>query len=128
MAVVDHLAVTSSGVYVIDSTKYKDRARLRVEGGLLRPRVERWVVGTRDCTKVDEGARAMVGDDVPVHGVLRFVEADWPLIGGYFTARGVDALWPKRLYPKLESSGPLSIDTVARLPGCTARSPPPPSA
>ena len=107
--------MTSSGVYVIDSKKYKGRARLRVEGGLLRPRAERWFIGTRDCTKVVEGARAMVGDDVPVHGVLCFVEADWPLLGGYFTARGVDVLWQKRLYPKLESSGPLNIDTLARL-------------
>jgi hypothetical protein len=26
-----------------------------------------------------------------------FVTADWPLIGGTFTTRGVHVLWPKRL-------------------------------
>lgn len=119
---IDHVAVTSTGVYVIDAKKYKGRPRLRVDGGLLRPRVERLMVGTRDRTKVVDGVlkqvevvRAVVGDDVPVHGVLCFVDADWPLIGGAFTTRGVELLWPKRLYPKLESSGPLDVDAVAQL-------------
>jgi hypothetical protein len=62
-----------------------------------------------------EVVRAVVGDDVPVHGVLYFVDADRPLIGGAFTTRGVGVLWPKRLYPKLESSGPLDVDAVAQL-------------
>jgi len=53
--------------------------------------------------------------DVPVHGVLCFVEADWPLIGGTFTTRGVQALWPKKLYPKLQAEGPFTADTVAEI-------------
>jgi len=119
---IDHLVVTPTGVYVIDSKKYKGRPRLSVEGGLLRPRVERLVVGTRDCTKLVDGVlkqvdvvHAVVSDEVRVHGVLCFVEADWPLIGGSFTTRGVEVLWPKRLYPKLESPGPLDITSLARL-------------
>ena len=119
---IDHVAVTSTGVYVIDAKKYKGRPRLRVDGGLLRPRVERLMVGTRDRTKVVDGVlkqvgvvRAVVGDDVPIHGVLCFVDADWPLIGGAFTTRGVEVLWPKRMYPKLESSGPLDVDAVAQV-------------
>ena len=119
---IDHVAVTSTGVYVIDAKKYKGRPRLHIDGGLLRPRVERLMVGTRDRTKVVDGVlkqvevvRAVVGDDMPVHGVLCFVDADWPLIGGAFTTRGVEVLWPKRLYPKLESSGPLDVDAVAQL-------------
>jgi hypothetical protein len=119
---VDHLAVTPTGVYVIDAKKYKGRPQLRVEGGILRPRVEKLLVGTRDCTKVVDGvlkqvdlARSIVGDDVPLHGVLCFVEADWPLLGGSFTTRGVEALWPKKLYPKLKAAGPLSSDTIGDL-------------
>src|ERR1019366_6703195 len=57
----------------------------------------------------------LLDDDVPVHGVLCFVEADWPLIGGTFTTRGVQALWPKKLYPKLQAEGPVTADTVAEL-------------
>jgi hypothetical protein len=45
---------------------------------------------------------------VPVTGVLAFVDAaDWPLIGGSFTSRGVHVLWPKRLATLLTQPGPL---------------------
>jgi hypothetical protein len=52
---IDHLAVTASGVYVIDAKKYRGRPHLKIEGGILRPRVERLLVGTRDCTKLVDG-------------------------------------------------------------------------
>jgi hypothetical protein len=119
---IDHIAVAATGVYVIDAKKYKGRPQLKIEGGILRPRVEKLLVGTRDCTKLVDGVlkqvdivRGLVGDDLPVRGVLCFIEADWPLIGGSFTTRGVEALWPKRLYPKLESGGPLEVATVAEV-------------
>ena len=119
---IDHLVVTASGVYVIDAKKYRGRPHLKVEGGVLRPRVERLLVGSRDCTKLVEGVlkqveivRGLLDHDVPIHGVLCFVEADWPLIGGAFTARGVMVLWPKKLYPKLQEEGPLSVDSVAQI-------------
>jgi hypothetical protein len=116
---IDHLAVTPTGVYVIDAKRYRGRPQLKVEGGLLRPRVEKLLVGSRDCTKVVDGvlkqvdvASAIVGDDVPLHGVLCFVEADWPLIGGSFATRGVEALWPKKLYSRLKAVGPLAPATI----------------
>lgn len=119
---IDHLAVTPTGVYVIDAKKYKGRPHLRVEGGLLRPRVEKLIVGTRDCTKVVDGVlkqvdivRGVTGDDVPVHGMLCFVEADWPPIGGSFTTRGVESLWPKKLYPKLRAEGTLPIEALEQI-------------
>lgn len=100
---IDHIAVTRAGVWVIDAKKYKGRPELRIEGGLLRPRVEKLLVGRRDCTTLVDGVlkqvdlvRAVVGD-LPVTGALCFVEADWPLIGGAFMTRGVHALWWKRL-------------------------------
>lgn len=117
---IDHLAVTPTGVYVIDAKRYRGRPHLRVEGGLLRPRVEKLLVGTRNCTPVVDGVikqvtavRDHLDDCVPVHGVLCFVDADWPLIAGSFTTRGVEALWPKKLYPKLRSDGPLDVETIA---------------
>ena len=60
-----------------------------------------------------EVVRGVVGDDVPLHGVLCFVEADWPLIGGAFSSRGVEAMWPKRLYPRLRAEGPLGPEHLA---------------
>ncbi|TQM65163.1 nuclease-related domain-containing protein [Humibacillus xanthopallidus] len=119
---IDHLAVTASGVYVIDAKKYRGRPHLKVEGGLFRPRVERLLVGSRDCTRLVDGVlkqvevvRGLLDIDVPVHGVLCFVEADWPLIGGTFTTRGVQALWPNKLYPQLQAEGPSTAATIAEL-------------
>jgi hypothetical protein len=119
---IDHLAVTPTGVYVIDAKKYRGRPHLEVEGGLLRPRVEKLLVGTRNCTHLVDGVIkqiAAVGehldDAVPIRGVLCFVEADWPLFGGSFTTRGVEAWWPKKLYPKLEAEGPLQVDDIASI-------------
>lgn len=115
---IDHIAITTAGIWVIDAKRYKGRPQLKIEGGILRPRVEKVLVGRRDCTKLVEGVlkqvalvRAVVGD-IPVTGALCFVEADWPLIGGSFATRGVHALWPKRLAKLLvETEG--SVDVQA---------------
>ena len=119
---IDHLVVTPTGIYVIDAKKYRGRPQLQVSGGILRPRVEKVLVGSRDCTKLIDAmqrqlevVRGVVGREVPLHGVLCFVEADWPLIGGAFTSRGVDVLWPRRLYPRLQATGSLLPDEVAAI-------------
>ena len=125
---IDHIAVTASGVYVIDAKKYQGRPHLEGEGGLFRPRQERLLVGSRDCTKLVDGVLRQVDlvcglldSHVPVHGVLCFVEADWPLIGGAFTTRNVQALWPRKLFPQLEAEGALGTDTVADIHRILAR-------
>jgi hypothetical protein len=118
---IDHIAVTPTGVFVIDAKKYRGRPHLNVEGGILRPRVEKLLVGNRDCSRVLEGVIKQVdvvrdlGCDVPLHGVLCFVEADWPLIGGSFTACGIQVLPPKKLYAELTAAGSLDIDRIATL-------------
>lgn len=120
---IDHIVVASSGVWVVDPKRYVDkRPALKIEGGLLRQRVEKLVVGGRDSTKLVAGlikqvdlVRSAVGSEVPVRGVLCFIEADWPLFGGDFTINGVDVMWPKKLYPLLEAHGPLSPDSIENL-------------
>ena len=114
---IDHLAVTPTGVFVIDAKKYAGRPHLKIEGGLVRARVEKLLVGGRDCTKLVDGmlkqidiVRGAVGDQVAVQGVLCFVEADWPLLGGSFTTRGVEVMKPKRLYPLLRAGDRADID------------------
>lgn len=119
---IDHLAVTATGVYVIDAKRYKGRPRLKVEGGILRSRTEKLFVGSRERTKLVDGVleqvsvvRSIVGNAIPIMGVLCFIEADWPLLGGSFTVRGVDVLWPKKLYPRLSAGGPLDVGHIASL-------------
>lgn len=108
---IDHLVVTPAGVFVIDAKRYRGRPRLVVDGGLLRPRVEKLTVGGRDRTTLVDGVlkqvevvRGVVGDDVPVRGVLCFVDADWPLVGGSFVTRGVVVLWPRKLVERLNAT------------------------
>lgn len=119
---IDHLAVTPTGVWVIDAKRYVGRPHLVVEGGILRPRTEKLLVGNRDCTKlVDamekqiEVVRSSIPSDVPVRGALCFVEADWPLIGGPFTVRDVLVSAPKRLYPRLREDGPITPAQIEEL-------------
>lgn len=129
---IDHVAVTPAGVLVIDAKRYVgQRPALVVEGGLIRPRVEKLRVGSRDQTKLVDGVikqvelvAGLVGDALPVRGCLCFIEADWPLIGGAFTVRGVDVLWPKRLYPQLATTGPFDA-SVAEVHALLAAALPP---
>ena len=47
--------------------------------------------------------------------MLCFVEADWPLIGGAFTTRGVKVLWPKKLDSQLAAAGPLGRSAIEQI-------------
>lgn len=122
---IDHLVVCPTGVYVIDAKRYCDaRPELRVEGGILRPRVEFLYVGGRNRTKLVDGVAKQVGlveaaldgSGVSVHGVLCFVDADWPLLfGGPFRVRGVLATYRKKLKATLSQPGPLDEEQIADL-------------
>jgi len=89
---IDHLAVSPSGVYVIDAKNYTGTVRVERRGGLLTPRTSVLRVGRRDATKLVTGVQrqaeqvraVLVGisglpELVTVTGVLAFFEADWPL-------------------------------------------------
>ena len=82
------------------------------------------MVGRRDCTKLVAGVhkqvdrvnelltRDSIGRDVPVRGMLCFVEGDWPLLGGSFTIGGLDVLWPKKARKIITASGALGDDRL----------------
>lgn len=53
--------------------------------------------------------------EVPVQGVLCFVDADWPLLGGAFTVNRVAVMWPKKLKASLTAPGPLDEAQIADL-------------
>ena len=125
---IDHIVVGPSGVFVIDAKRYVGRPSLRIEGGILRPRTQTLMVGSRDCSKLVDGVLRQVSNvtsaldnvgirDVPISGMLCFVEADWPLIGGKFTVAGVDVLWPAEAIEQMVKPGPLDaggVEKVAR--------------
>ncbi len=89
---IDHIAISSAGVIVLDAKRYKGRPHLRIEGAILRPRTKTLMVGNHKCNPLVDGmtkqvrlvthALAAARHDAPVTGVLVFIEADWPLFGG----------------------------------------------
>jgi hypothetical protein len=109
-------------VLVIDAKRYVDkRPELRVDGGILRQRVEKLIVGGRDRTKLVDGVlgqvervRAVLGDEsIEVSGVLCLIDADWPLIGSFFSTRGVRVVSPRRLSKLLdEATGGVDVSEV----------------
>ena len=120
---IDHIAITGNGVLVVDAKRYAGRPRLVVEGRFLRPRTEKLTVAGRDRTKLVDGVLKQVQvleailaqDAVQVRGVLCFIGADWPLVGGAFETRGVAVVWPKRLYASLREPGPLTGREIDRV-------------
>ncbi len=64
----------------------------------------------------------MLGDEpIDLSGVLCFVDADWPLLGGAFTTRSVEVLWPRKLYAALAAEGPLTPPEIVELHTALAR-------
>ena len=123
---IDHIVVCPSGVFVIDAKKYKGRPSLRVEGGFLRERTEKLMVGSRDCTKLAGGVHKQMARvttalananlvDVQVAGMLCFVEADWPILGGEFSIAGIDVLWPKRAVHLIRKPGAIDASSSQRI-------------
>jgi len=101
---IDHLVITPGGVWVIDTKRYVGPApQKRVEGGIIRPRVELLTVRGRDKTALVDGVLKQVDSvqrvvgEVPVFGVLCFVDADWGMFADYFTVNGVRVVWPRKL-------------------------------
>ncbi|QIM21638.1 hypothetical protein G7075_11710 [Phycicoccus sp. HDW14] len=111
-----------------EEQRYRGRPHLRVEGGLFAPRVEQLRIGSRDGTRLVDGVltqvdvvRGLLDADLPVHGVLCFVDADWPLLGGDFGIRGVRVLWPRKLRALLRTPGDLPTDTIDTIHRTLAR-------
>jgi hypothetical protein len=116
---IDHIVIGPTGIWVIDAKRYAGkRPSLRVDGGIIRPRVESLRIGGRDGIKLVHGVQSQVervtgtlGDGAPpVTGVLCFVDADWPLIGGSFSVDEVHVLWPRLLVQRITNAAQSTID------------------
>lgn len=124
---IDHIAISSAGVFVIDAKRYQGRPTLKVEGGIARARTETLMVGWRNATKLLTGITRQVDlvkaslaglpefAEVSVRGMLCFVAADWPMFGGSFTTDGVDVLWPAKVADRITTAGPLTPERTHAL-------------
>ena len=105
---IDHLAVTSVGVFVIDAKRYDGLVEVRDRGGWLGHDY-RLYVGGRDRSKLLDGLERQCGvvrevlggrglGGVQVYGVLCFVESLWPrFFRRPLELRGIHILWPAAL-------------------------------
>ena len=102
--------------------------RVELRHGVQPPRRnDRLVVAGRDRTRLADRLtkksvrvrRALGGLVVPVHGVLCFVDGDWPLWAKPIELRGATVMWPKELERRAKQLGKLDgaaiRDIAARL-------------
>jgi hypothetical protein len=128
---IDHLAITPTGVFVIDAKDYN--GKVRVTNPLFG--ASKLLIAGRDRTKLIDGLDRQVSvvhsvlaahgrSDVPVQGVLCFTTADLPLLGTP-TMRGHLLLHRKALAKRLNSDGPLQPPAINALAHTLATALPP---
>ncbi len=123
---IDHLAVAASGVWVIDSKRYK--GKVAISKPLFGK--AKLVIGGRDKTKLVDGLGKQVAvvnallaemaPQAPVQGALCFVDADLPLVGS-LSFNGYPLLYPERLAKRINSAGPLARAAVHELAAALAQ-------
>lgn len=113
---IDHIVVTPAGVWVVDSKRYSGPPSLSVSGGLFGPRIEKLMVAGRDKSMLVDKVLEQVGfvnvvvPDVPVRGILCFVDSGWPLLPTSFRMKDVEVLWPGKLLDRLRKTVTAQVD------------------
>ncbi len=120
---IDHLAIASSGVWVIDTKRYSGKVEQRDVGGWFKTDL-RLYVGGRDRTgtvkglgwQVDAVYRALEAEDIPIHSALSFAGAKWPILFAQpFRLQDVWISWPAKLADLIAAPGTLSGEDIDRL-------------
>jgi Nuclease-related domain len=119
---IDHIAIAASGVYVIDSKRYRGKIEV-VKPLFASPKLR---IAGRDRTKLVDGLTRQVAvieaalrdfaPDVAVHGCLCFVtpegllaDVGLPLLRT-LKINGCNLYYPRRLARRLNRSGPLTSE------------------
>jgi hypothetical protein len=118
---IDHLAIASSGVWVIDAKNYEGQVELRDVGGWFRVDRRLYVAG-RDRTKLVKGLDWQVNAvkaglapmEVPVKPVLCFVKG-WGRRQKPFAIDETLVIWSARLAELIAEPGPLDAAAVERV-------------
>jgi hypothetical protein len=119
---IDHIVVARSGVWVIDTKRYRGKhVEPRDVGRMFRSDVRLFVEG-RDRTRLVDAmlkqvavVRDVVGGAVRVRGYLCFVEAEWATFTKPFAVRGIGVTWPTALVRviKHEADERIAVPNVA---------------
>ena len=119
---IDHIAIAPSGVWVIDTKRYKGKvtivkpllgkAKLLIAGREKTTLID----GLAKQTQLARAAMADIAPGVPVHGALCFVDAELPMLAR-LTFNGYPLLYPKALAKRINASGQLTahdLQAIAR--------------
>lgn len=127
---IDHIAIAASGIWVIDTKRYK--GKLKVAKPLFGNSTLK--VGGRDKTKlVDDLAKqvqlvaaavADTGLGVPVHGCFCFVDTELPMFGTQ-SINGLRIFARRGLSKQLNAAGNLTTDSAQMLAATLAARFPP---
>jgi len=84
---IDHIAITPSGIYVIDAKNYEGEIRIVDKSGFFSDPDPKLYVGSRNCMGLVQGMHKQVevvrnviksySLEIPVKGVLAFYAATW---------------------------------------------------
>jgi hypothetical protein len=117
---IDHIAIAPTGVWVIDTKRYK--GKIEVAKPLFGDATLK--IAGRDQTKLVDGlakqvdrVKAIVEQVLPgtaVHGAFCFVDGDLPLLGTQ-RINGFPLLGRRTLVKRLNAQGPLTRDAIAAL-------------
>lgn len=118
---IQHLVITRNRIWVISQQHDPFIPERRVEGGIIRNRVERLVVGSLDATvlvgdmlKQVGHVRAVVGKR-RITGALCFVDAPWPLVAFGFTTYGVEVTPTRKLVRHIAADNTEAIDPTTEI-------------
>lgn len=115
---IDHIAVASTGVWVVDAKNYRGRVERR-DLGTWRTVDDRLFVAGRDRTKLAAGmtwqadaVRSIVESlgidaEVDVRRVLCFTDSEWGILAKPFKIDGVIVTYPSALAAAISAGGPL---------------------
>jgi hypothetical protein len=134
---IDHIAIAASGVYVIDTKRYK--GKIQVQNPLFGTPTLR--IAGRDRTKLIDGLLGQVavveaalqglGADVPVRGCLCFVtpegflaDVGLPMLRT-LSVNGCQICYPRKLARRLNRAGPLSPERALAIRAELSRCLPP---
>ncbi|MDQ1535256.1 MAG: hypothetical protein QOF28_3017 [Actinomycetota bacterium] len=116
-AVIDHLAIGPSGVYVIDTNTHRESVARHVNRLIVdeRDRTDLAIAMSHRVVAVSEALRDL---RIPISRALCFVGGEWPPASLPFMLRGVWVGWPVQLYRLVSQPGelqPSDIESAARL-------------
>ena len=108
---IDHLVVSSTGIWVIDVEDHPGKVERRNAGGRFAPDPRLFVAqsdktelvaGVAERAAAVEQVLATVGfSSIPIRGCLCFNDADWPFRPKPFSIDGVWVGWPRALVKTL---------------------------